>query len=556
MMQIKKMEQVQVQNQKEQKDQKKTKKETKEPKETKVLEDCQICYEPIKKQLKCPECAFTTCSACVTNFITKNPDKRATCLNEKCKHLFDLAFLAGNFGHLFTFVKTEKKNYRNILQNIYLEEHLAKLHTYQESYHRARVIRDSDKKMKRIAQEKIPVQSKYDDIQVYKKMTALISDLSKDDPLYSTTLDQINKYETIYPEIKEPEKLKSIKTELSNSLKSLKKFYEEYHGKKLKMERIIRDEDWRRRNGIIVNRDRVVNTEQNQRQEQALLEQEQEPKIICNCPVSGCTGFVLKSETTPGTGTCGVCDAQVCKKCYELKPAETVHTCNPEVLQTIRTLKKDSKKCPSCFTFIFKSFGCSQMFCTNCKVLFDYNTLQIVNNTSFFHNPHYTEYLNGLNNPRGEPGCEPILVLLDRIRVNSNNRDLIRRAESNIRIIMETIADNHNEFTEIERKNTKKLEQLTFDYFEKTLTKETLGAGLFKLYKANNKIKMLHDIYQLLDEILKQTYRTMRAEINSDTLFLEKFNSRVLELVNEFNELNSKSMKLFGMKHTEITLKN
>ena len=40
--------------------------------------------------------------------------------------------------------------------------------------------------------------------------------------------------------------------------------------------------------------------------------------------------------------------------------------------------------------------GCSSMFCTNCNTGFDWNT-GLMNKDGFVHNPHYFDYLKGIN---------------------------------------------------------------------------------------------------------------------------------------------------------------
>lgn len=120
-----------------------------------------------------------------------------------------------------------------------------------------------------------------------------------------------------------------------------------------------------------------------------------------SCIDEGCRGFILK-----GTWQCGLCHKKVCKRCMvELIP-DTDHVCKDEDVETTKLLLNNTKPCPGCGIMISKVDGCSQMWCVNCHVTFDWNTLERV--TDRVHNPHYYEWMrrNGRDIPR-EPGDLP-----------------------------------------------------------------------------------------------------------------------------------------------------
>jgi hypothetical protein len=126
--------------------------------------------------------------------------------------------------------------------------------------------------------------------------------------------------------------------------------------------------------------------------------------FVMPCPVTGCRGFLSQAYK------CGICDTYVCPDCREIKGTDrdVPHTCDENVVATIRTLKKETRPCPDCGASIFKIEGCNQMFCTNCNTPFDWlSGRKIVNGA--IHNPHYFEYLRAANNgvmPRN-PGDIP-----------------------------------------------------------------------------------------------------------------------------------------------------
>lgn len=112
--------------------------------------------------------------------------------------------------------------------------------------------------------------------------------------------------------------------------------------------------------------------------------QPKEPQqVVRKCPMEQCRGF-LNNEWK-----CGTCETKICKHCNE-EEKET-HECNPETVETVKMIVKNSKPCPGCGMNIQKSEGCSQMWCTECHTTFDYNTGKRVH--GHVHNPHYYEFI-------------------------------------------------------------------------------------------------------------------------------------------------------------------
>jgi hypothetical protein len=109
------------------------------------------------------------------------------------------------------------------------------------------------------------------------------------------------------------------------------------------------------------------------------------------CPAADCRGFLSSAYK------CGVCDIYACPHCREIKGAhDAEHTCNSDTVATVAKLKKECRNCPDCGTNIFRIEGCAQMFCTNCKTPFDWNSGKKITNGAI-HNPHYFEYLRQVN---------------------------------------------------------------------------------------------------------------------------------------------------------------
>jgi hypothetical protein len=114
-------------------------------------------------------------------------------------------------------------------------------------------------------------------------------------------------------------------------------------------------------------------------------------RYVRKCPNNDCQGFLSQNLK------CEICNSWVCSECREIKGTvrDAEHTCNPEILESVKMLAADTKPCPNCSAMIYKIEGCSQMFCTECHVAFNWNTLRV--ETGVIHNPHYFEWMRMQN---------------------------------------------------------------------------------------------------------------------------------------------------------------
>ena len=112
----------------------------------------------------------------------------------------------------------------------------------------------------------------------------------------------------------------------------------------------------------------------------------QKRKFVQKCQKEGCRGF-LSSQWK-----CGICEEWTCKDCLEVIGLDknVEHVCKKENLESAKMIKKETRPCPKCATPIFKINGCDQMFCTQCKTPFSWNTGRIVNGV--IHNPHFFQW--------------------------------------------------------------------------------------------------------------------------------------------------------------------
>ena len=111
-------------------------------------------------------------------------------------------------------------------------------------------------------------------------------------------------------------------------------------------------------------------------------------EFIMKCSDETCRGFLSSAYK------CGTCEKWTCSQCLVVVGVEkdAPHTCNPDTVETAKTIKADTRPCPKCGTRIFKIDGCDQMWCVmdGCQTAFSWNTGHIVSGK--VHNPHYYEW--------------------------------------------------------------------------------------------------------------------------------------------------------------------
>ena len=120
--------------------------------------------------------------------------------------------------------------------------------------------------------------------------------------------------------------------------------------------------------------------------------------FVKKCATSDCRGFLNTQYH------CELCDEYFCPRCHErvgLKDEKKTHECNPQTVETVEFLKKDSKPCPSCGVLIHRIEGCSQMFCTQCNTPFCWRTGKKITSGPL-HNPHYLEWTKN-HSKMGDP---------------------------------------------------------------------------------------------------------------------------------------------------------
>lgn len=129
------------------------------------------------------------------------------------------------------------------------------------------------------------------------------------------------------------------------------------------------------------------------------------------------------------TNDCIQCNNRLCSKCGTVYDrTNQIHRCSRNDRDSYKAICKDSRKCPNCFVHVYRSIGCDDMWCTECKTSFNWVTGQV--SSVYRHNPEQSDFLVKLYDDINlrQPG-DYHLVTQDNefdLKVEHNNRVLIR----------------------------------------------------------------------------------------------------------------------------------
>ena len=302
-------------------------------------------------------------------------------------------------------------------------------------------------------------------------------------------------------------------------------------------------------------------------------------KFIMPCPGNNCKGYLSNQYK------CEVCKLYTCSDCFEIigYSKEDPHVCIEENLKSAEMIKKETKGCPKCGVRIFKISGCDQMWCTECKVAFSWNTGKIVISGAI-HNPHYYNYLQqnqlGENAPRnpGDVLCGGLIpyYLLNNIarwlgRFNQSfhytvimqNEIIAKYFHENkikeINFLITILINLHRYVSHVTnvdlinaREKVRSLENhdnLTVQYILNKKSKEELATNIFKNDNQRKKFSELLNIYELLSVVgierfnsISNNYDLLCKKYSKDSkssLLNEEFINFILNIVNFINEFNS-----------------
>jgi hypothetical protein len=344
------------------------------------MTECGICIkaytDKLRKKIVCCNCQYETCKSCLQQYCYSKMEPQ--CMN--CHQIFDQTFCLAEFGRTSS-EKMDKNKFENIFQQecSLLPETIKKIQIEKNK----EIVSEIEQKIQAdtfTLEGIIPYINK---IEKHKLIAGLISLEIKDCPstlrlelettfttnqgLVNTikcpqrkqlVLNEIQTYKYILCLEEPPARIKrhnkNIYLKKSNELQSAME-------RKKEIEASLAS--------YYLKLDKYIDSDINFR-----------PYLKCIYP--DCRGYLDLLHV------CMLCKCKVCHMCKEEKKVN--HTCDPELVKTMKAIERESRPCPKCNARISKQSGCNQMFCIICNTAFNYTTGEIENGK--IHNPHYFEW--------------------------------------------------------------------------------------------------------------------------------------------------------------------
>ena len=311
--------------------------------------DCTLCCEKynltVRIEIDCPKCELHACRKCIKRYLLESNDNAHCC---QCEFQWDRRFLVKNLTA--SFVNGPYKKHR---QDILLQ--------------RQRALLPSTVRFIEMEMEVPRKMKEYDD--VYANVE---KECFKHEGAIRILQNQINECH------KRSRHAEGLITSATNEIvneknKFARKSYLDFSGRSNENEVQDRTNDFNNNNG---------GSSSSSGPKKELHKDKEEEQFASRgvCPRESCTGLIMKGWI------CTKCGLKKCKRCFE--PEDKVHTCNEELVESVKTMKTESRPCPSCRTRIQRSEGCPQMFCTECYTFFCYMTGKKID-PRIAHNPEH-----------------------------------------------------------------------------------------------------------------------------------------------------------------------
>jgi len=276
--------------------------------------------------------------------------------------------------------------------------------------------------------------------------------------------------------------------------------------------------------------------------------------FFMSCPLATCNGMLSTQYK------CGICENYTCHDCHEvigLNKTAPEHTCDPNNIASAQAIKKETKQCPGCHNRIYRTEGCSQMWCTGCHTAFDWNTGRKVVSEQL-HNPHWLEYQRSQNNGQAPqaPGDVPCGGICTRQEMNRITVRLpiqsqtptpgVTNLADKLRLVYGFVVEATTNQVRSLRQRCQELRDFQDErvkYIVGETTKEQLGAHIFKSDRLRQKQTEVLHIYELLSAVGVDMFNRLRVE----PITKEKLTELVTEQLTEYDRLRLHCNGLFAV---------
>lgn len=266
------------------------------------------------------------------------------------------------------------------------------------------------------------------------------------------------------------------------------------------------------------------------------------------CPYPDCKGTILYS-TEHRKYFCGLCDKIVCRTCRQI-----YHNgdCKEEDIQLAKIML-ECKQCPGCQVPVNKISGCPQIFCTCCRVFFDWDTLQITN-PEHKHNPDYIEMKNRL----GDVVDRPLADHCGNVDYDSFRRKFrhLLKPEDYKMLEQAFILRGHIEDNVLPKYQAEEYNIQTYEAYRiKYLTNETddskWAAYIKKKEKEREKKREYYNVLRSFSDLSREIFNSMYESTHWPDF--AKFVIQIPELREYTNECFSNLKKIFKNEVPVIT---
>jgi hypothetical protein len=281
-------------------------------------------------------------------------------------------------------------------------------------------------------------------------------------------------------------------------------------------------------------------------------------KFIMPCSSADCRGYLSTQYK------CDICKLYTCKDCFETigYTKEDEHECDENNVKSATSIKEQTRPCPTCGVRIYKITGCDQMWCTECRTAFSWETG--VKDTGNIHNPHFHQYQRSINNgnaPRtpGDVVCGGVPSYFD-INYAMDQQKTETGVASPFKSTIMEIHRFVNDITHTRLRNIR-IRVLTYEdtlqqriwYILKKISKEELSVQIYRNDKARKKCMEMIHIYEILSVVGIELLQEI-CTIEAHKYKTKSFNTLVETKIQEYTILRdycNEQFKIISLSYSQ-----